>query len=433
MSVNIPPVPKILQDYAADAENVASDCRGDSVWMAQRWRDGQFAKAMEFAAAAADPKNARCGQRVCVRRAQFGYARMLTRIRELEKAAWVLAGVTPAGGPDGLEGALELCQAEISFAAGDLKNAVEKADCSLRMAESMGNYSILAMGHTIMAMIAVRQRDVKSSLEYASQLGNDALLGDTILPEEQGFHYISSEPLWAVTQVLEAQYGIASVARHIDSIIMDERLTCEFLLSQPAAGAWLVRGARKLDHEAAAVHAAKKTSEIAEMNRGFSVVEAAAMHAVGLLERDSWKLQSAVDLHVDKWAMASAQEDMAGLLSLDRPKDSIEILHEAIDAYRSVGAIRDASRVASRIRELGERPSYAPLHASHSERQIGHLTETEFAVADLVSQGLTNGQAAEHLFISTHTVAFHLKKIFRKLNITSRVELARVWSRQPQQ
>jgi DNA-binding CsgD family transcriptional regulator len=54
------------------------------------------------------------------------------------------------------------------------------------------------------------------------------------------------------------------------------------------------------------------------------------------------------------------------------------------------------------------------------------LTGTERSVADLVAQGMTNRQIASHMFVSSHTVAFHLRQAFRKLGIGSRVELARL-------
>ena len=58
------------------------------------------------------------------------------------------------------------------------------------------------------------------------------------------------------------------------------------------------------------------------------------------------------------------------------------------------------------------------------------LTESECRLAWLVAEGLTNRQAAARLFVSHHTVDSHLRHIFRKLDINSRVELAWVVSAQ---
>jgi transcriptional regulator of acetoin/glycerol metabolism/DNA-binding CsgD family transcriptional regulator len=54
------------------------------------------------------------------------------------------------------------------------------------------------------------------------------------------------------------------------------------------------------------------------------------------------------------------------------------------------------------------------------------LTQTERSVVDLVARGLTNKEAAERLFLSPHTVGFHLRSIYRKLEVNSRVDLTRV-------
>jgi DNA-binding CsgD family transcriptional regulator len=54
------------------------------------------------------------------------------------------------------------------------------------------------------------------------------------------------------------------------------------------------------------------------------------------------------------------------------------------------------------------------------------LTDSEGGVADLVADGLTNREVANRLFVSPHTVDAHLRHIYRKLGIRSRVELTRV-------
>jgi DNA-binding CsgD family transcriptional regulator len=52
------------------------------------------------------------------------------------------------------------------------------------------------------------------------------------------------------------------------------------------------------------------------------------------------------------------------------------------------------------------------------------LTDIQQATARLVAEGLSNQRIADQLFISTHTVAFHPRQVFRKLDIRSRVDLA---------
>jgi len=54
------------------------------------------------------------------------------------------------------------------------------------------------------------------------------------------------------------------------------------------------------------------------------------------------------------------------------------------------------------------------------------LTDTQRMVAELVTDGLTNRGVGAQLFLSPHTVDFHLRQIYRKLGVRSRVELARL-------
>jgi len=54
------------------------------------------------------------------------------------------------------------------------------------------------------------------------------------------------------------------------------------------------------------------------------------------------------------------------------------------------------------------------------------LTDAERTVADLVAQGLTNKQTAKRILRSRHTVDSHLRSLYRKLGVSSRVELARL-------
>ena len=78
-----------------------------------------------------------------------------------------------------------------------------------------------------------------------------------------------------------------------------------------------------------------------------------------------------------------------------------------------------AERARVELRATGE-------HARR--RQPGHpemLTPQEARIATLVSRGQANRDIATQLFISPSTVEYHLHKVFRKLGVTSRTQLAR--------
>lgn len=83
------------------------------------------------------------------------------------------------------------------------------------------------------------------------------------------------------------------------------------------------------------------------------------------------------------------------------------------------------ARVRSCLRAAGTRIR----HWRQADRPVsgwGSLTDTEERIADLVARGLSNRDVADELFLSAHAIAFHLRHIFGKLGVTSRVQLARL-------
>ena len=92
-----------------------------------------------------------------------------------------------------------------------------------------------------------------------------------------------------------------------------------------------------------------------------------------------------------------------------------------LDGIRPVGVLirpltgTARTRGAPPRRNTATRPAYG----------WSSLTDTEVAVAQLVAQGLTNREAAAHLYLSPHTIDYHLRQLFQQLDVRSRVELTR--------
>jgi DNA-binding CsgD family transcriptional regulator len=102
-----------------------------------------------------------------------------------------------------------------------------------------------------------------------------------------------------------------------------------------------------------------------------------------------------------------------------RRVDAREQLRTALDMFTSMGTEAFAGRAERELRATGER-----VHKRNLETR-GELTPQEVQVARLAREGLSNVEIGARLFISQHTVAYHLRKVFKKLDITSRSQLER--------
>jgi DNA-binding NarL/FixJ family response regulator len=94
-------------------------------------------------------------------------------------------------------------------------------------------------------------------------------------------------------------------------------------------------------------------------------------------------------------------------------------LHIARDMFDALGFEAFARRTWIELQATGERASRRTGEATD------HLTPQETQVARLVAEGFSNRQVAAQLFISPNTVEYHLRKVFRKVGVSSRTQLAR--------
>jgi DNA-binding CsgD family transcriptional regulator len=172
--------------------------------------------------------------------------------------------------------------------------------------------------------------------------------------------------------------------------------------------------------------AERLTAEELELARAFGAPRAlgVARRAAGVVaggDRGARLLREAIDALERgdaRLERARALADLGAMLRRrNRRTEARELLREALDAAHRAGARSLAEYAETELRATGARPRRVVL------RGLDSLTASERRIAEFASQGLSNREIAQTLFVTTRTVEGHLTSVFRKLQVDSRDKL----------
>ncbi|MGD0377543.1 MAG: AAA family ATPase [Streptosporangiaceae bacterium] len=232
---------------------------------------------------------------------------------------------------------------------------------------------------------------------------------------------------WCLARQAMALGSPADAHRWLCALGVDERLSIFPLFPHdPADDPEILRIALASADDELVAQMVDMTERRHRLNPSVRSLQAAAAQVRGLADHATDKLEAAAGLYRTTsrpLALASALEDL-GRARVDdgATSDAIAAFDEALAITVEIGASWDTARIRRRLRRLGVRRRVQTPRAPQTGWSA--LTRAEVEVVQLVTQGKTNREVADHLFISPHTVSAHLRHIFDKMGVKSRVQLA---------
>jgi DNA-binding CsgD family transcriptional regulator len=122
---------------------------------------------------------------------------------------------------------------------------------------------------------------------------------------------------------------------------------------------------------------------------------------------------------------AGAEQDLGfELVARDRRRDGAQHLDAAWAIYRGIGAFGPMTDLQNRMRRAGFRRRQWRTAQPRPADGWAALTTAEVRVAELIADGYTNKAASAALGVSVNTIGTHLRAVFRKLGVQSRVQLS---------
>ena len=347
-----------------------------------------------------------------------------------------------------------LLQINKAVTLGDLdryEEALATARQARRLADQAGTVIRLAQAHSALgqllfdsgrwddalAEVRVLHEDLKEPIAACCDLGIAAVIcfhrGETAAARS---HLAAAVP--HARRVGSRVIGPLALARSLDC---EQRDALPEALAELTAG--FDDGAEELDEIegllADAVRLATETGDLAAAKafagHAGALAEseiphrqATALYCSGLLDQDAPRLLAAAERYGQAGRVllsAKALEAAAGnFVDADDRDQARAAFTRASEIYTSLGAAADVARLQARFRAHGIRRS---PHTKHRQARSGwdSLTPTETKIAAFVEEGLSNPEIAARLFLSRRTVATHVSHILKKLDVNSRIDIAR--------
>ena len=313
---------------------------------------------------------------------------------------------------------LLFAQLKQHYNMGRLRQADETASLLIELAQVTGTTVHVIEGFLMRATVAL----LRGEPELAAQRLRPALcLADDDAIRHPGLSFLSG---WLTTE----QGDIRSGRRILAELLETSHRTRSYWAWWPCYANVLF----SIGLISGATNITRRTVEFAEegarRNPDVASLSGLALNLRGRLGGDLDMLGESVKIlnHSPRPILRAAGVEHYGraLLSAGESRAALEHLDAAWDVYDSMGALAPQARVQRLMRDAGARRAKWVDHRADVEE--APLTEAERRVAYLIAGGHTNKSAAKSLGISTNTVGSHLRSIYSKLGVQSRVQLANI-------
>jgi DNA-binding CsgD family transcriptional regulator len=288
-------------------------------------------------------------------------------------------------GQDSLEPFLLLCRARFSLLTGDLERAEQQITEGLAQAERLpASGSRWASDDLMVNSLARSLRGRIAAMSGRYDEAHELLHSEVEAVRQAGIRELLVEALANDIEALVALGWVDEAATELDELSQLARdLDRPHLSALEARSRGLVAAAgARLDTAAAELERARDLLEAMEPPWLFELGK--TLVALGTVQRRVRRKQSAQ-----------------------------ATLRRALEIFDRLGARLWADRARAELARIGGRPI-----------RTGSLTDTERRIAECVAGGCTNAEAARVLFMSPKTVEWNLSKIYKKLHVRSRAELA---------